>query len=624
MIAHLRIYRCTINQMKYRYTKQTITGALACVGLAHAVSAEQEIKTEDLGTTTAVARRAEQPLSDTTSSLTSISADALSNKGITNLVDGITSQPGVIINRTFGQPGTGRGVHIRGLRPQDTQLRVDGIRFVERLGNARSLIGQTSLFGIERIELLKGGQAALYGAGANGGVLSLDTKHSVGDSISNRASIELGSFNSLSALYEKSGSIGMLDYYFYNSFTSTDNDTYANNSEVAGFDNDYTNHSRGFRLGYTVNEDLTLGLTFRRSESEVDTPQFGGSRSEQAFILSTLYADYQINDNWKTKLTLSYLTENSTFLDPFSSRDTHYDQFGISWENVLDYSKNGSISFGAEYENNYFSDRFGAPNGRKDHYNAVYLNHAYKLKDLTLESGVRYEDYASFGNHTSWQGGAKYDIKRTGTTIKANVGTGFSTPTFTELFSPLAFGLQGNSNLTPETTFGWDIGVEQVINENHRASLTFFETDIEDAIRGNFTTTFYENLSGKTKASGIEASFSGDITSQLNYQASYTWLDRSQAGQPEHTANAELVFKATDKLTVGVGAQYLDQRSYGGANLKDAFIGRVFGNYQLTEHVKLTGRIENFTDTEYNHANFGGTTFPARRLGAHFGVAIEW
>ena len=610
--------------MKHTYIKPTIAGTIACIGLAQAVSAEQEkAKTEDLGTTTAIARRIEQPLDQTTSSITSLSADALSDIGIHDLAGSLSRESGVIINRTFGQPGTGRGIHIRGLRPQDTQLRVDGIRFVERLGNARSLIGQTGLYGVDRIELLKGGQAALYGAGANGGVVGINTKRSLGEGINRRFSLELGSFNSLSAQYERSGNIGKLDYYLYKSFTSTDNDTYGSNSEGT-FDNDYTNSSRGMRLGYTVNPDLELGLTYRSSDATIETPQFGGSRTEQEFMLSTLYADYRVNDKWKTKLTLSYLTENSTFGNAFGARDTHYDQFGISWENALDYSEKGSLSFGAEYENNYFSDRFGAPNGRKDHYSALYLNHSYKLGNLILDAGLRFEDYQSFGSHTSWQAGARYDIQQTGTTIKANIGTGFSTPTFTELYSPLAFGLQGNANLTPETTLGWDITLEQDINENHSATLTFFETDIEDAIRGNFTTTFYENISGKSKASGIEAGFKGDITKQVSYNASYTWLDRSQAGQPEHTANAEFIFKASDKLTIGVGAQYLDQRSYGGSNLKDAFIARAFGSYQLTDNVKLTGRIENFTDTEYNHANFGGTAFPARRLGAHFGVVIEW
>jgi len=167
--------------------------------------------------------------------------------------------------------------------------------------------------------------------------------------------------------------------------------------------------------------------------------------------------------------------------------------------------------------------------------------------------------------------------------------------------------------------------LHHAITENHKASVTYFETEIEDAI--TFGPSFF-NASGESKASGITATFDGDITSKLNYALNYTWLDRSLAGQPEQQVNAQITFKPTDKIQFGFGAQYLDTRSFGGNELEDVFIVRAFGSYKITDNVKLHARIENLTDTEYSFVDFtsafGPGDSPARRLGAFAGVTINW
>jgi vitamin B12 transporter len=319
--------------------------------------------------------------------------------------------------------------------------------------------------------------------------------------------------------------------------------------------------------------------------------------------------------------------ENTEFGGSFGTSETNYDQFGVSLENAYQYSGIGNVSFGAEYENQDYSG-FGTPDGRKDHYSAVYLNHGYDLKDLTLDAGLRFEDYQSFGSNLSWKAGARYAINEQKTQLRANVATGFNTPNFIQLFSPFAFGVAGNPDLSPETSLGWDIGIEHQITDHHKGSITLFQTDIEDAILANYGTEIFENTPGESTASGIEAALNGDITDQIGYMLNYTWLDQSFDGQPQQQVNAQVVFKPNDTLEFGFGAKYLDQRSFGGNSLSDALILRAFGSYQVTDHVKLHARVENLTDTEYSHidftSSFGAGDFPARRLGVHAGVTVEW
>jgi len=580
---------------------------------------------EDLGTSTAIARRAIQIPSSVTSKLYSLEPDALRPIGIWDLTTALEQLPGVTISSS-SQPGAIQGIRLRGLRPQDTQLRIDGIRFTRRLGNLDIFAGNSPMTGLSRVELLQGSQAALFGAGSNGGVVNLTTQRGY-QGMKRRSTLEAGSFNSLSLENTQGGRSKKLSYYLATMYQTTDNDTYGDNSEAGGYDNDSVRLNTALRLGYDLREDLALGLTIRNSNSTYETPQFGGSRTESDFYLGTLYADYQITDKLRSKLTLSYLMENTEFGGSAGISETGYDQFGISLENAYQYSGTGNISFGAEYENQDYSG-YGTPNGRKDHYTAAYLNHGYDLKDLTIDAGLRFEDYQSFGSNLSWKTGARYALNEKKTHLRANVATGFNTPNFIQLFSPLAFGVAGNPNLSPETSLGWDVGAEHQITDHHKGSVTLFQTDLEDAILANYGTGIYENTPGKSTASGIEAALNGDITDQISYKLNHTWLDQSFNGQPQQQTNAQVVFKPNDKLQFGFGAKYLDQRSFGGNSLSDALIVRAFGSYQINDHIQLHGRVENLTDTEYSHvdftSSFGPGDSPARRLGVHAGITIEW
>ncbi len=611
--------------MKQIHRTAVITAIISTT--IHTALAQEEaaIKTEELNDTTVIARRAIQPSTTTPSTLYNIEPDALKEIGITALTTALDQLPGVAISSS-SQPGSIQGIRLRGLRPQDTQLRVDGVRFTRRLGNLDILVGNSPITGYSAVELLQGSQASLYGGNSSGGVVSLTTKKGT-EGMKNRSFLEAGSFNSLSLGTEHGGITDKLSYFLSSTYQTSENDTYGDNSEADGFDNDSEIFNSALRLGYDLSNDLSLGLTLRQSRSEYETPQFGGSNTASEFNLGTLFFDFQVTDKLHSKLTLSHLMEDTEFGGSSGDSQTNYDQFGISLENAYQYSDAGVVSFGAEYENHDYAG-FGTPNGRKDHYNAVYLNHGYDLDKLNIDTGLRFEDYQSFGSDLSWKAGAKYALNEKNTYLKGNIATGFTTPNFIQLFSPFAFGVAGNPNLTPETSLGWDLGIEQKINDHHRASVSLFQTDIEDAILANYGSGVYENTQGKTSASGIETAISGDFTDQIGYQLNHTWLDQSISGQPEQEVNAQLVFKPCDKLQFGFGAAYLDERTYGGNNLSDAVVLRAFGAYQLNDHVSLHGRIENLTDTEYSHldftSSFGPGDFPARRLGIHAGVTVEW
>ncbi len=606
------------------FTAIISTSALQCGAQiqAHPDDTDGTHALQELAETTVVARRADQAPDATTSSLYTLDSEDLKAIGVKDLTAALDLSPATLTSGG-GQSGTVKAVRFRGLRGEDTQFRIDGIRFSGSQGSLAIFAGNTSLTGISKIELLQGPQSTLYGGGSAGGVVNLTTQRGYAD-MGSTTSVEAGSFNSLSIGHSDGGTLNDLSYYFASNFSTTDNDTYGDNSEANGFDNDSVRYESVIRLDYNLRSDLSIGFTTRSNDSNTETPQ--GNIVDSEFTLSTLFVDYQVNDKLKSKLTFNYLLENTEFGGSFPF-DVDYDQFGISSENSFQYSGKGQLNFGAEYENqDYTNSASFNPVNRKDHYLAVYANHAYELRNLTFDAGVRYEDYQSFGSHTSWNTGILYHLNDKKTQLRANLGTGFNTPTLIELFSP--GGTAGNPDLDPETSLGWDVGITHAITANHHASVTYFDTEIEDAITFTSDYSTYTNVAGKSNASGITASFDGDITSKINYALNYTWLDRSIAGQPEQQVNAQITFQPTEKAQFGIGVQYLDNRSFGGNPLEDAFIVRVFGSYKITDSIKLHARVENLTDTEYSHVDFtsafGPDDSPASRLGVFAGVTIDW
>jgi outer membrane cobalamin receptor len=111
----------------------------------------------------------------------------------------------------------------------------------------------------------------------------------------------------------------------------------------------------------------------------------------------------------------------------------------------------------------------------------------------------------------------------------------------------------------------------------------------------------------------------------VRYRLAWTWLDESLADQPEHTATASLDWKPAEKWLLGIGATYVDERSWGGLPLEDYFLTRLYASYQATEQVQLHARIENLFDSSYQLANFmGSPPIEGAGLGFYTGVTVEF
>jgi vitamin B12 transporter len=93
------------------------------------------------------------------------------------LADAVRLTPGLRVQQ-LGGPGAFTEIRIRGLRPEDTAVLVDGLRLRDASStqaDASSLLEDFVVTDASRIEILRGSGSSLYGTDAIGGVVNIIT-----------------------------------------------------------------------------------------------------------------------------------------------------------------------------------------------------------------------------------------------------------------------------------------------------------------------------------------------------------------------------------------------------------------------------------------------------------------
>src|SRR5687767_4465748 len=151
------------------------------------------------------AAQIDQPLSRTPDSVTVLAGAEIAARQQFTLGAALRSVPGLTLQQSGG-PGALTSLFTRGGESDYTLVLVDGVR-VNAFGGGLDF-SQVPLQDVERIEVLRGSQSALYGADAIGGVIQVITRS--GGDPSAQAQFETGSRNMRRAAASTSGEAGGL------------------------------------------------------------------------------------------------------------------------------------------------------------------------------------------------------------------------------------------------------------------------------------------------------------------------------------------------------------------------------------------------------------------------------
>lgn len=181
--------------------------AVSSLLLSCAVSAQHESST--LEAVVVTANRTPQPLSTVLADVSVVDRDAIERSGALGVADLLARLPGIEFARSGG-PGAATSVFIRGSDNRHAAVYVDGVR-VDSQSTGGAVWEQIPLEQIERIEVLRGPAAAVYGSDAVAGVVQLFTRR--GEGVARpTASLSMGSFHTAQAQAGISGSAQAFDY----------------------------------------------------------------------------------------------------------------------------------------------------------------------------------------------------------------------------------------------------------------------------------------------------------------------------------------------------------------------------------------------------------------------------
>jgi vitamin B12 transporter len=139
----------------------------------------QETEEDYRGRIVVTPRTLPESLEKTAHSVEIVDGDELRDRVDRNVSEGIRLLPGVFVE-VLGTRGETVNVRIRGATGQDTLVLLDGVRLNDPATNDTNL-SLIPIDLIERIEVLQGSQAVLYGGSSVGGVVNIITKRGTDD-----------------------------------------------------------------------------------------------------------------------------------------------------------------------------------------------------------------------------------------------------------------------------------------------------------------------------------------------------------------------------------------------------------------------------------------------------------
>jgi len=582
--------------------------ACAAVTLASAPAAETNTANQIIISAT----RIDTPIDQMASTVNVVTSADLENTKVKTLPDALQMLPGVSVARSGG-PGQQTSIFVRGAKPQQTLVMIDGVRMNGQLDLNGYDLTHLQLLDIERIEVLKGPQSPLYGSDAMAGVINIVTKKGKGKPAP-YLDIEGGSYHTYRIATGVSGGddfgnySASISHYEREGQSARDNNTEKDGTQ---------NTSVSSRLGLTPTDTTELNLILRYIDATSDYDDgFGTAHDAFSSDVEQLVTRAEgkallLDDAWETTLGASYLILDRTehMWDGFAGVpvDAKYDADTLSadWLNTFFIHDNHTLLAGIDgYRDDYdYDDGFGGVRDGDLNNHGLFTSYQARLLGAwMINLGGRYDNHSEFGDATTYQASTAYRVAPTRTTLKGSWGTAFKAPTSYQLFSSF-----GNPDLQPETSEGWEVGFDQQIITNRLdAGIVYFHTDYEDLIDYDFTTFTYGNIAEAT-TDGIEFYSTAKLLGNLQLRMGYTYLDNDdQTGstfhlrRPQHAVDAELNYAATQKLNLNLYAGYVGEREDVGGVKLDAYTLVNFAvRYQATQNIQLYGRIDNLLNEDY-------------------------
>jgi vitamin B12 transporter len=632
--------------------------SIACADTTFAQSASQTLP--ELVVT---ADRVPVALDRTGSAISVVNAATIAATNPTSLVDALRTVPGLDISESGG-PGATTTVRLRGGNTGQTLVLIDGVRANDPANASGDFdFAMFAPGAIERIEVLRGPQSALYGSDAIGGVINIITRKGSGPARVD-AAIEGGSYGTVSGTGAVSGSKGPWSYAATAALQKSDGFSrygYRIPAIEARFPNlesdGFARVAGSARVGYDSGEGFRFDAgalsSFTRSDFDAATGAFPDTPAVADRWFSQVNARTSV-DTFDGRLTHSlnvFANRNDRKFDETTFRinmlpanttrvvsDFIGDRLGTEYQGTLRMDAFGSLVYGAKVEHETAAtfttalrpiarSKVSTLAATQDTRSGFALWQLPIGERFNVTLGGRVDDVADVARFETWRSTAAYSIFETGTKLRASAGTGAKAPTLFQLYAPTF----GNPNLNPEESFGYDAGIDQSLFAGRvNVSLTGFANSFRDLIEFDSTAMRYFNVA-RAETSGLEASVDVEvIPSFVRLRAAYTNLrakdlrtNLTLARRPDHVARVAISITPTPDWLIEPRIVTVSDR-FSGANetgLLSAYTRvDLYMDYRFNGAWKVFARGENILNQRYQEVLNFGTTGPA----VYAGLSGSW
>ena len=535
-------------------------------------------------------------------------ADIEASRSI-DVIDLLGKQTGIDVVRTGGS-GSQNSIFIRGGNSNHALILIDGMR-VNSATQGLFDFAHLPLALIERIEIVRGPRASVWGSDALSGVIQIFTR--APDSA--HAEMRLGSYRRAgldagTGISGKHGRVALsagFDTFGGFSATTPDN-VWSYDPDKDGYRNEHAALQAGTVLG-------TQSLSFSGIVSQGDV-EFDQGRTQADNHGWNLALSGALNSSWQHKLSLGESYEKldtPAYASVYGSR-----RKSLDWSNTLALD-NGTAAFGVNaskesgYSNGWSGPEFKET--RDNHGVFGVWNGSFGRQSLELAS--RWDDNSQFGSRLTSSAAWVLQVSPEGR-LRASWGHGFRAPNFNELYYPGFFGsFGGNPDLDPERSQSLEVGYSHVFSSMLRAELSAHRSRIDDLIAFEGIDNQAINIQ-QARIEGAEAELNGS-TGAWQWRAQGTWtqaINQSTGNallrRPKIKGLVDVRYRFESGTELGLEVSATGKRPDFGGVLPG--YGRIdlSASWPLADHWRLEGRLENLADHEYRLVD--GYATPGRSL----------
>lgn len=503
-------------------------------------------------------------------------------------LDEILQQISGVDVRRRGVEGMQSDLYIRGGSFNQVLLLIDGIKMDDMQTGHHTMNGIVSLDNIERIEVIKGAAARIYGQNAMNGAINIVTKKVNQDKV--KVNLNVGSFGSIGANFGVQQLTDNASVLFQ---------VNKQQSEGYRYNTDFENWNAFFKTNWNEYEVLvSYGQRKFGANGFYASTNFKDQYEETQTHLVSLSRRIQ-KSKWNIDMNSYWRRNQDMYLflrhDPNFYRNLHINnKIGLA-VNATNTNKLGKTALGVDLNQGYL-----VSNNLGDHHRfstTIFLEHRFQWLEnkLDLTPGIAFAYFSDFKEFIYPGIDIGYRFSKH-FKLYSNFGYTSRIPTYTNLYYESSIE-EGNPNLKPEKAQSFESGFYMSFKNTH-LNLAYFDrisSDLIDWTKDTEEAKWQARNFSKIHTQGLE--FQGkynfyikDLTQHI--KINYTYLNdvildndiefsRYSLNSFKHQFNVQLETSLIPNMKQTISYRYVERTDGVNHQLVDVALNFLVKNWQL-------------------------------------------